>query len=65
MCDGHGARRPDRLGGQLLTAAALLVVAIVLFIPSETPARRLGQLIEAWRSPPGPALPPSPDADGP
>ncbi len=33
-----------------LTAGALLLVAIVLFIPSETPTRRLGQLIHAWRA---------------
>ncbi len=34
-----------------LTAGALALVAVVLFIPSETPARRLGQLIRAWRIP--------------
>ncbi len=32
-----------------LTAGALVLVAVVLFTPSETPARRLGQLIQAWR----------------
>ncbi|GAA3544903.1 hypothetical protein GCM10022295_28570 [Streptomyces osmaniensis] len=36
-----------------LTAGALALVAVVLFIPSETPARRLGQLIQAWRIPTG------------
>ncbi|MBB5926447.1 hypothetical protein FHS34_001903 [Streptomyces echinatus] len=30
---------------------ALLLVAVVLFSPSETPARRLSQLIQAWRAP--------------
>lgn len=57
-----------------LTAGALALVAIVLFVPSETPARRLGQLIQAWRMPaevpirPGPARPvpvpppPAPDS---
>jgi hypothetical protein len=34
-----------------LTAGALVLLVIVLFIPSETPARRLSQLIQAWRSP--------------
>ncbi|BBC29074.1 hypothetical protein SGFS_003650 [Streptomyces graminofaciens] len=43
----------------LPAGAALRVVAIVLFVISETPARRLGQLIEAWRGPSGPVLPPS------
>ncbi|MCF3121993.1 hypothetical protein IPZ68_20100 [Streptomyces arenae] len=33
-----------------LTASALVLVVVVLFIPSETPARRLGQLIQAWRN---------------
>ncbi|MFF0737765.1 hypothetical protein ACFYVK_39900 [Streptomyces chartreusis] len=58
-----------------LTAGALALLAVVLFIPSETPARRLGSLIQAWRLPaqaptrPEPALlsappPPSPDSDG-
>lgn len=36
-----------------LAAGALLLAAIVLFIPSETPTRRLGQLIHAWRAPAG------------
>ncbi|MGW3036768.1 hypothetical protein ACWDCB_36900 [Streptomyces sp. NPDC001178] len=34
-----------------LTAGMLVLVAVVLFIPSETPARRLGQLIQVWRAP--------------
>lgn len=34
-----------------LTAGALILLVIVLFLPSETPARRLGQLIQAWRNP--------------
>jgi len=32
-----------------LTAGALAVLMVVLFIPSETPARRLRQLIQAWK----------------
>ena len=57
-----------------LTASALALVAVVLFIPSETPARRLGNLIQAWRVPTGapmrpepgqsPATPPSSSRDG-
>lgn len=57
-----------------LTAGALVLVAVVLFIPSETPARRLGQLIRAWRIPTEapirpepaqpPAVPPPPSPDG-
>jgi hypothetical protein len=35
----------------VFTAGALVLVAVVLLIPSETPARRLGQLIRAWRIP--------------
>jgi hypothetical protein len=35
------------------TASAFALIAVVLFIPSETPARRLGQLIQAWRNPTG------------
>ncbi|MFE5819964.1 hypothetical protein [Streptomyces sp. NPDC056479] len=57
-----------------LTACALALLAVVLFIPSETPARRLGNLIQAWRLPGGtptrsePVLlpaqpPPAPDSD--
>lgn len=48
-----------------LTAGTLVLVAVVLFIPSETPARRLGQLIKAWRAPaeapvrPEPVQPPA------
>ncbi|MEV7737843.1 hypothetical protein AB0O75_38220 [Streptomyces sp. NPDC088921] len=34
-----------------LTASALALLMIVLFIPSETPARRLRQLIQAWKEP--------------
>lgn len=54
------------------TVGALALVAAVLFIPSETPARRLRQLIHTWRVPAadaGPeaaqssALPPSPRRD--
>ena len=33
-----------------LTASALALIVVVLFIPSETPARRLGHLIQAWRN---------------
>jgi hypothetical protein len=56
-----------------LTAGVLVLVAVVLFIPSETPARRLGQLIQAWhpteeslRPEPvqPPAAPPPPFPDG-
>ncbi|MFF4316931.1 hypothetical protein [Streptomyces sp. NPDC001507] len=57
-----------------LLAGALVLVAVVLFIPSETPARRLGQLIQAWRIPTEasirpepvqpPAVPPPPFPDG-
>ena len=57
-----------------LTAGALAMVAVVLFIPSETPARRLGHLIQAWRNPAEatmrpasaqpPATPPQPSPDG-
>jgi len=36
---------------QALAVGSLLLAAAVLFIPSETPARRLGQLIKAWRLP--------------
>lgn len=48
-----------------LTAGVLVLVAVVLFIPSETPSRRLGQLIQAWRIPteapirPDPVQPPA------
>lgn len=38
-----------------LTTGGLLLVAAVLFLPSETPARRLAQLIRAWQSPSPPA----------
>ncbi|MEJ8672945.1 hypothetical protein WKI71_44935 [Streptomyces sp. MS1.AVA.1] len=58
----------------VLAAGALALVAVVLFIPSETPARRLGRLIQAWRIPteapirPEPVQPPtaapSPSGDG-
>jgi hypothetical protein len=34
-----------------LAASALALLMIVLFIPSETPARRLRQLIQAWKGP--------------
>jgi hypothetical protein len=34
-----------------LTASALALLVVVLFIPSETPARRLRQLIQAWKGP--------------
>ncbi|MFJ8486793.1 hypothetical protein ACIRBZ_00165 [Streptomyces sp. NPDC094038] len=57
-----------------LLAGALVLVAVVLFIPSETPARRLGQLIQAWRLPAEtplsaeplqpPSIPPAPSPDG-
>ncbi|MFB6931408.1 hypothetical protein [Streptomyces chartreusis] len=57
-----------------LTAGALALLAVVLFIPSETPARRLSQLIQAWRTPADApirhepvqraAAPPSPSGDG-
>ena len=33
-----------------LTASGLALVVVVLFVPSETPARRLGQLIQACRT---------------
>jgi hypothetical protein len=54
------------------TVGALVLVAAVLFIPSETPARRLRQLIHAWRVSArdagpepvqSPALPPPPLRD--
>lgn len=44
-----------------LTAGALALVAVVLFIPSETPARRLGQLIQAWRIPTEAPIRPAPE----
>ncbi len=56
-----------------LTAGALALIAVVLFIPSETPARRLSQLIQTWRTPTDAhmpervqpsTLPPSPPEDG-
>jgi hypothetical protein len=34
-----------------LTASALALLMVVLFIPSETPTRRLRQLIQAWTGP--------------
>ncbi|MDC2954997.1 hypothetical protein PO587_11020 [Streptomyces gilvifuscus] len=37
-----------------LTVGVLALVGVVLFVPSETPARRLGQLIRAWRHPSAP-----------
>ncbi|MGW5473554.1 hypothetical protein [Streptomyces chartreusis] len=43
-----------------LTAGALALLAVVLFIPSETPARRLGQLIQAWRVPTDAPIGPEP-----
>ncbi|MFI6567068.1 hypothetical protein [Streptomyces sp. NPDC050534] len=48
-----------------LTASALVVLALVLFLPSETPARRLGQLIQAWRNPAGPRPGPPSNAPSP
>lgn len=36
-----------------LSAGALTLLATILFIPSETPARRLRQLIQALRNPTG------------
>ncbi|MFE9023838.1 hypothetical protein ACFYNL_35445 [Streptomyces sp. NPDC007808] len=58
----------------MLTAGALVLLAVVLFVPSETPARRLGRLIEAWRTATDspvryepvqpPEAPPSPARDG-
>ncbi|MGW1956963.1 hypothetical protein ACWCPI_30135 [Streptomyces sp. NPDC001920] len=58
----------------VLTAGALVLLAVVLFVPSETPARRLGQLIAAWRTATDsplryepvrpPEAPPSPARDG-
>ncbi|MFF3411234.1 hypothetical protein ACFYW8_34580 [Streptomyces sp. NPDC002742] len=36
-----------------LAAGALVLLVLVLFLPNETPARRLGQLIQAWRNPVG------------
>ncbi|MHC3469363.1 hypothetical protein ACYF6T_11655 [Streptomyces sp. 7R007] len=53
-----------------LTASALVLVAVVLFVPSETPSRRLAQLIRAWRNSGGPdpersaTTSPSPSRDG-
>jgi hypothetical protein len=43
-----------------LTADALVLLAVVLLIPSETPVRRLGQLIQAWRNPAAVATGPEP-----
>ncbi|MFM9589186.1 hypothetical protein ACKI1J_12315 [Streptomyces scabiei] len=34
-----------------LTASAFVLLVLVLFLPNETPARRLGRLIQAWRHP--------------
>lgn len=36
-----------------LTAGALALLVVILFVPSEKPARRLSQLIQVWRSPTG------------
>jgi hypothetical protein len=41
-----------------LTAGAFIVLVHIL--PSETPARRLGQLIQAWRNPVGATAGPNP-----
>jgi hypothetical protein len=35
----------------VLTVGGLVLVAAVVFIPSETPARRLRGLIQAWQNP--------------
>ncbi|MEV6020709.1 MULTISPECIES: hypothetical protein [unclassified Streptomyces] len=43
-----------------LTGGALVLLVLVLFLPSETPARRLGHLIQAWRNPLGATAGPSP-----
>ncbi|MFF1810739.1 hypothetical protein ACFVXW_16685 [Streptomyces sp. NPDC058251] len=34
-----------------LGMGSLVLVAAILFLPSETPARRLCRLIQAWQSP--------------
>ena len=43
-----------------LTAGAFILLVLVLFLPSEALARRLGQLIRAWRNPTGAPAGPSP-----
>ncbi|MEU4615241.1 hypothetical protein [Streptomyces umbrinus] len=43
-----------------LAAGGLALVAAVLFVPSETPARRLCRLIQAWQSSPAGAAGPEP-----
>ena len=39
----------DRVAQVSIVAVAVLVVAATLFTPSETPLRRLAELIRAWR----------------
>lgn len=48
-----------------LTASMLVLLVLVLFLPSETPARRLVQLIQAWRNPASPRPGPSTSASSP
>lgn len=43
-----------------LAVGGLALVAAVLFVPSETPARRLCRLIQAWQSSPAEAAGPEP-----
>ncbi|MFJ8010105.1 hypothetical protein [Streptomyces fagopyri] len=46
------------------TGSVLALLLIVLLVPSETPARRLGHLIQAWRNPAGAAAGPTPVSSG-
>lgn len=43
-----------------LAVGGLVLMAAVLFVPSETPARRLCRLIRAWQSSPAEAAGPEP-----
>ncbi|MEU2957006.1 hypothetical protein ACIA78_39485 [Streptomyces xanthochromogenes] len=43
-----------------LTAGTFILLVLVLFLPSETPARRLGHLIQARRNPTGATAGPGP-----
>lgn len=43
-----------------LTVGGLILAAAILFVPSETPARRLRGLIQAWQSPQARAAGPEP-----
>ncbi|GAX57905.1 MULTISPECIES: hypothetical protein [Streptomyces] len=48
MAMAHGGLTAWAAGA--LAVGGLVLVAAVLFVPSETPARRLCRLIQAWQS---------------